>query len=96
VTGLLLLILSIASRFSKKKQAKALDELIDTIYLLVQVSLLLKENVFDRPEVKKFFRRRSKEIYSFAQECVAMVLPKTRGVRPILPARQPGAGFGRD
>lgn len=75
-TGLLSLLLGIASRFSKKKKAKALDELKDAINLLVEASLLLKENVLDRPDVKRFFKQRSKEVYRFAQECMEMVMPK--------------------
>lgn len=82
VTDMFLLVLTIASRFSKKKKARALDELADMVYLLVQTSLVVKENIFDRPEVKKFFTRSSRQLYSFAQECVAMILPKPKTLRP--------------
>src|ERR1035438_8149641 len=41
VTGIVLLLLTIASRFLKKKNARALDELMDVIYLLIRVSVLL-------------------------------------------------------
>ena len=85
-TSMFLLLSAIVSRFSKKKRARAIDELADVVHLLVQVSLLLKENTFDRPEVKKFFRKTSKQIYAFAQECVAMVLP-TPKARPAQPSR---------
>jgi hypothetical protein len=87
VTGIFLLIMAIASRFAKKKRARAIDELMDIIYLLVQVSLVLKENIFDRPEVREFFSQSSRQIYLLAQECVAMVLPKTKGLRPALASR---------
>ena len=87
VTDMFLLLMAIASRFAKKKKARALDELMEIIYLLVQVSLLLKENIYDRPEVKEFFIQRSKQIYLLAQECVAMVLPKKKELRPKLRAR---------
>jgi hypothetical protein len=87
VTDIVLLLLAIASRFATKKKARALDELMDVIYLVVQVSLALKENIFDRPEVKEFFSRSSKEIYFFAQKYVAMVLPKTKAIRPTHRAR---------
>ena len=87
VTDIFLLLMAIASRFAKKKKARALDELMEIIYLLVQVSLVLKENVFDRPEVKAFLSHRSKEVYSLAQECIAMVLPKTKGLRPMHTSR---------
>ena len=82
VTDIFLLILAIAFRFATKKKARALDEMMDIIYLLVQVSLLLKENIFDRPEVKKFFSQSSKEIYLLAQKYVAMVSPTTKALRP--------------
>ncbi|MGO9266149.1 MAG: hypothetical protein ACLQBA_14935 [Candidatus Binataceae bacterium] len=81
-TDIVLLLLAIASRFATKKKARALDELMDIIFLLVQVSLLLKENILDRPEVKKFFSQSSKEIYLLAQKYVAMVSPKTKTLRP--------------
>lgn len=73
-----LLLLGIASRFSKRKKARALDEAMDVIYLLVQVSIVLKENVFDRPEVKKFFSRSFQQVYSLARQFVALALPKTK------------------
>lgn len=82
-----LLLLAIASRFAKKKKARALNELMDVIYFLVQVSLLLKENIFDRPEVKEFLSQSSKQIYLLAQTCVAMVLPKTKRLRPARASR---------
>jgi hypothetical protein len=87
VTDIFLLLMAIASRFAKKKKARALDELMDIIYLLVQVSLTLKENVFDRPEVKEFFSQSYKQIYLLAQQCVAMVLPKTKELCPIRTSR---------
>jgi len=70
--------LAIAARFSSKKMARAVDELMDTLYFLLQVSIVLKENVFDRPEVKNFFNRRSKQLYSIAQESAALILGKTK------------------
>ena len=82
-TGAVLLIVKISSRFTSKKKARAIDEIMDIIYLLIQVSLLLKENIFDRREVRDFLSRSSKRLYSLAQECVAMVLPKTKELRPV-------------
>jgi len=78
VTGMFVLLSRIASRFAKKKRARAIDDLADTVHLLFQVSLLLKENIFDRPEVKNFFRESSKQVYVFVQECVATILPATK------------------
>ena len=77
-TRMFVLLSSIAARFSKKKRARAIEELTDIVQLLVRVSLLVKENIFDRPEVKKFFRRRSKQIYLFAQEWLPLILGSTR------------------
>jgi hypothetical protein len=77
-TNMFLLISAIVSRFSKKKNAKALAELADMVQLLVQLSLVVKENIFDRPEVKKFFRESSKQIYRFAQEWLSVILPGTQ------------------
>jgi len=78
-TSMFLVLSAIVARFSKKKRARAIDQLADTVHLLVQISLLLKENIFDRPEVQNFFRQSSKQIYEFAQECVAMILRKPKG-----------------
>jgi len=78
VTNMLLLALAVAARFSKKKKARALDDLGDLLYVLVQASLLLKENIFDRPEVKKFFSKSSKQLYALAEGFVAMISPKTK------------------
>ncbi len=79
-----LLLLKIVSRFAKKKKARAIDELMDNIRLLVRFSLMLKENIFDRPEVREFFYRRSKQVYVLAQQCVALVLPKPKRRKPAL------------
>jgi hypothetical protein len=81
VSDFLLVSLSIASRFMSKKKARSLDELMDVVYLLVRVSLLLKENIFDRPEVKKFFSHHYEKLSSTAQEYVAMILAKTKSSR---------------
>jgi hypothetical protein len=84
-TGVALLLLGIASRFSKRKRARAIDEAMDVIYLLVQVSIVLKENVFDRPQVKKFFSQSFRHGYSLARQFVSMVLPKAKA--PARPKR---------
>ncbi|HYA16622.1 MAG TPA: hypothetical protein VEF06_04105 [Bryobacteraceae bacterium] len=81
VAGIVMLLMGIASRFAKKKRARALEEAMDVIYLLIQVSIVLKENIFDRPEVKKFFSRSFRQVYALAEELVAMVLPERKGAR---------------
>jgi len=78
--GLFVLLTKIASPFLKRKKARALQDAMEMIYLLVQVSVLVKENIFDRPEVKIFFSESLRQIYSTAEEFVAMVLPKAKAV----------------
>lgn len=80
--GFFLLIMAIAFRVLRRKKARAIEELIDILFLLVQVSLLLKENVFDRPEVRAFFSQHYKQISSISQEYVAMLLAKAKEFRP--------------
>ena len=87
-TDLFLLALTIGSRFSKKKRARAMDELGDLVYLLVQASLLLKENIFERHEVKEFFSKISRQLYSWVSRCMAMILPESA-------ERPPGAATSR-
>jgi len=82
VTGILRLITGIASRFAKKKKARGIEEAMDAIDLLIQVSIALKENIFDRPEVRRFFSRSFRQVYALALELVAMVLPEEEGARP--------------
>ena len=77
VADFFLLSLAIVSRFTSRKTARALDELMDNVYLLVRVSMLLKENVFDRPEVRDFLSQRSKRIFSVARHYVDLILSKT-------------------
>lgn len=95
VTGIAVLMMKIASSFAKKKKARAIEEAMDMIYLLVQVSIVLKENIFDRPEVKKFFSRSFRQIYTAAEQVVTMVLPKakvktrTKGARPRRAVQRP-------
>ena len=79
----LLLGLAILSRFASKKKSRAVHEFMDWVYLLVQVSLLLKENIFDRPEVKEFFSQQSERLLSLAQKCVDLALSAASDVRQI-------------
>jgi len=81
VTRVVLLLMGIASRFAKKKRARALEEAMDAVDLLIQLSIALKENIFDRPEVRRFFSRSFRQVYALAQELVALVLPAEKGAR---------------
>lgn len=50
--------LPFVTKFSKigGRRAAALSEHLTLIILLFELSILLKTNIFDRPEVQKFFR----------------------------------------
>ena len=81
MTGFFLLSLAIIAKFASKKKTRALEELLEVVYLLVQLSFLVKENIFDRPEVKKFIGQHSQEIYIATRKYVEMVLPKIHSMR---------------
>jgi len=87
LAGLYLLLAAIAARFSKKKRARALDEHIAIVRSLVQLSLLLKENVLDRPEVRTFFSRSAKQISLITRESLGLSIPKRKR-----PRSRPAAG----
>lgn len=57
LADLYVLLAQVAALFSNKKRARAIDQHVDLVRLLVRVSLLLKENLLDRPEVRQFFGR---------------------------------------
>jgi hypothetical protein len=78
---------TIAAGLSKKKKARALEEHIDVVYFLVQVGLLLKEHIFDRPEVKDFFNRSAQRIYQRTQASLGTVTAKRKRPRPARPSR---------
>jgi hypothetical protein len=78
ISDFFLLGLAVVSRFASKKRARTIDEFMDIIYLLVQTSLLLKENIFDRPEVKEFIGQQSEKVHFLAQKYVALILSKTK------------------
>ena len=78
VTDFLILLIAVFSKFLSKKKARILEDLIEPLLLLFQVSLILKENVFDRPEVREFFSKHSSKIYKTAREYVAKALAKTK------------------
>lgn len=68
--------------FLKKKRGRALDEQLEVVYFLLQISLLLKENVFDRPEVKEFFSRSARQIQLLTRKSLGMMMPKRKRLRP--------------
>lgn len=53
----LLNVASVMGKFTGKKKALILAAHIDTVVLLVSLSMFLKTNVFDRPEIQEFFKK---------------------------------------
>jgi hypothetical protein len=76
VADLYLLILAIVAQFSRKKRARALEQQMDVVSFLVQLSLSVKENIFDRPEVQQLFARGSQHLYRAARRCIALAVPE--------------------
>jgi len=81
LADMFLILSTIASGFLKKKKARVLDEQADMVYFLVQLSLLLKENVFDRPEVQEFFSRSGRQIQLMTRESLSAIKPKNKRPR---------------
>lgn len=73
---------TIAAGLSKKKKARAIERHMDIVNFLVQVGLLLKENIFDRPEVKDFFTRSGKRIYPTTHASLGVAAAKRKRPRP--------------
>ncbi len=73
-----LLLSAIASPFLKKKKARAFDERMEIVRFLAQVSLLVKENVFDRPEVREFIGRGARQIQLMTREGLGMILQQRK------------------
>ena len=55
IRQLVSVILRVGSKFFGRQRSRVLAEAIDAMTLIVDISLIVKANVFDRPEVKKFF-----------------------------------------
>lgn len=49
--------LLLAGRFVGKARMRKVTNIIDAAVFLISLSLLIKQNVFDRPEVRAFFKR---------------------------------------
>jgi len=81
------LLSTVAAQFMKKKKARALRQQTDVVHFLVQVSLLLKENVFARPEVREFFTRSARRIDRAARATLGASKAKKRGSRPARVSR---------
>jgi len=87
LAGLYLLAAAIVARLSKRKRARALDEHIDIVRFLVQLSLLLKENVLDRPEVRKMFSRSAERISLVTRASLGLATPKRKRQRQAAKGR---------
>lgn len=55
VIDLIIHLLKYSSTFVGKKKAEKITEYTGYIGFLITISLLLKKNIFDRPEVREFF-----------------------------------------
>lgn len=53
---LLIVIFKISSKFIGKKKARVIEETLDAVGILIQISFIVKTNVFDRPEVREYFQ----------------------------------------
>lgn len=76
------------SKFGGKRTLAA-TEAITLIVVLFEVSILIKQNVFDKPEVRKFFhenwgllQKKIAAIYAFCSNYVQAQLHKRRSSRP--------------
>ena len=66
----------------KKKKARALKEQTEIMHFLVQISLLLKENVLARPEVKEFFSRSARQIHQATRATFGVSRAKKKTTPP--------------
>jgi hypothetical protein len=66
VWDLLKQILKLSAKFLNKQKLKRLTEIIDIVMFLVSLSLILKQNIFDRPEVKQFFKEKWASLQSYS------------------------------
>ncbi|MES2854250.1 MAG: hypothetical protein V4692_00225 [Bdellovibrionota bacterium] len=72
-----------------RKKGRVVADWLEVFTLLVQVSLLLKKNVFDRPEVRAFvlkqagaFKVQIDAVYQLGSTYIASTLAKTRKRKP--------------
>ncbi len=49
--------LLLAGRFVGKSQMRRVTVIIDAALFLISLSLMIKQNIFDRPEVRAFFKK---------------------------------------
>ena len=62
-----------AGRFFGKSRMRALANFVDAAVFLVSLSLLIKQNVFDKPEVQDFVRKTWKDIGKTATHLTQVV-----------------------
>lgn len=56
IKDIALVALKLGAKFTGRKGARLVQETLDAIGLLIQISFLVKTNIFDRPEVQAFFK----------------------------------------
>lgn len=64
--------LLLAGRFIGKARMKRITTFIDVAVFLISLSLLIKQNVFDRPEVREFIARVWKDVSKTVQQLSAV------------------------
>lgn len=87
-------VIGIGARVLGRKRARLIADWVDLVSVLVDLSLILKENVFDRPEVRSFFgqnwgrlKRQSIGVYGAGRGFVSKTLSKTRRRSAISPLK---------
>jgi len=94
LADLYVLLATVAAQLMKKKRARALQEQTDMIHFLVQISLMVKENILARPEVKEFFTRSARQIHEATRATFAVSKARKKRVHSTLsaaPGRRPDA-----
>lgn len=64
--------LLLAGRFVGKARMRKITTFIDVAVFLISLSLLIKQNVFDRPEVREFIARVWKDVNKTVQQLSAV------------------------
>ena len=82
-TDFLVTLVKMSSKFLGKRLANRWIELLEILSFIVQVSLLLKTNVIDRPEVRDFLAKKYGEALEIIEKvaCAVRELLKKRKAR---------------
>ncbi len=56
IMALAFLALKVGAKFVNRRRARIIEDTLEALGILVQVSFLIKSNIFDKPEVQLFFK----------------------------------------